>query len=599
MDYAGAMPRLGEVLADRYRIDAPLGVGGMATVHRARDLRLGRDVAVKVLLPNLAVDGALVERFVREAHALAAVNHPAVVAVYDVDAGDVAAGREPFYVMELCPDGSLADRLRAAGPLSPEAAVLFLVAVADGVAELHRHGLVHRDVKPHNILIAGEHAKIGDFGIVLVESPDDAERTAEGTTLGTLAYLAPERLVGRPATHAADVYGLAASTYEALTGRRPRASGTVAELVERRGEVPPPISRLRPELGPWFDAPVAAGLSAEPLARPEAAAFGRELSGALGRWRDAVARPAGASAPGTLAPGALAGAIPAGSVAAGAIAAGAPSVAAGPAVAGAVAGGPTASAGGIRATPGSPRRLRPPRPVRRDPVTQTGIPVSAPAPAPPAQRAVAATRSPVANGRPVPPAGTPRRGPAPAPARAKRRTAPGDVGMGLIAGVVVMIALILVGAAMLSWIDERSSGAAGASGAPAVAGVAGASRAPAATTTPTPRSTPRPTPTPSPSLTPAPALSPAIASAVDEMRAAIEAATGRHALSTREAATLSTDLASVQSAAASGDRTGAISASGTLTTDVVGLVLARHVTGPAGDRLFESALALGAAVATA
>src|SRR5512142_2782943 len=109
MDYAGRMPRLGEVLADRYRIDGPLGVGGMATVHRARDLRLGRDVAVKVLLPNLAVDVALVERFVREAHALAAVNHPAVVAVYDVDAGDNAAGREPFYVMELCPDGSLAD----------------------------------------------------------------------------------------------------------------------------------------------------------------------------------------------------------------------------------------------------------------------------------------------------------------------------------------------------------------------------------------------------------------------------------------------------------------------------------------------------------
>src|SRR5687768_14978264 len=107
------MPQTGEVIGSRYRIEAPIGGGGMASVYRATDLRLGREVAVKVLLSNLTQDKGLVERFEREARSLAAIQHPAVVAVFDVDAGDPAKGREPYFVMELCPDGSLAERLRS------------------------------------------------------------------------------------------------------------------------------------------------------------------------------------------------------------------------------------------------------------------------------------------------------------------------------------------------------------------------------------------------------------------------------------------------------------------------------------------------------
>jgi serine/threonine protein kinase len=604
------MARLGEVLADRYRIDAPLGVGGMATVHRARDLRLGRDVAVKVLLPDLATDGMVVERFVREAHALAAINHPAVVSVYDVDPGDPAARREPFYVMELCPDGSLADRLRARGPLPPDVAVPWLVSVAQGLAELHRHGLVHRDVKPHNVLLSGERAKLGDFGIVLAESGDEVELTAEGTTLGTLAYLAPERLVGRPATHAADVYGLAASSYEALSGRRPRRSGTVAELVERRADAPPPLASLRPELGSWFDPPVLAGLAPDPAARPEAAAFGQTLVTALDRWRDSRAgvatRPASAAAAsGTGAIGAMAGA------AGGAIAAAGPAVAA--AGSAAILGPtpiptrlpPTTAAPGLRPDR-SPGILRPPRPLRRDPVTESVV-VGAPPPATPAQRPAG---SPVA----VHPAPSHPSGPRPMTARpgpppdrragdAPSGGAMGDIAMGLIAGMVVMVALVVVALSVVTWLDGGSSGAPGAS----MPGI-GVLASPATTPTP-PRSTPRPspspsprpsaTPRPSPAPSPTPALSPAILGAVDTMRTAIDDATGRGGLTGREAAALSARLADVESAAASGDRAGAITASGRLTSDVVALVLTGRVGGNAGDRLFTSAVALGAAVATA
>jgi hypothetical protein len=602
MDYAAAMARLGEVLADRYRIDAPLGVGGMATVQRARDLRLGRDVAVKILLPNLATDGALVDRFVGEAHALAAINHPAVVSVYDVDPGDPASGREPFYVMELCSDGSLADRLRVGGPLSPEVAVPWLASVADGLAELHRHGLVHRDVKPQNVLISGERAKLGDLGIVLAESGADVELTAEGTTLGTLAYLAPERLVGRPATHAADVYGLAASAYEALSGRRPRRSGTVAELVERRADPPPALAALRPELGPWFDPPILAGLAPDPAARPEAAALGRALTTALGAWRQAR---------GALQTSVVAAA---GDAASGAAAAAVRSVP-----------GPTPLPTRLpptAATPGvrpdrSPGILRPPRPLRHDPVTQ-GLQVasaSSPFRHPGPSIAGPAFAGPAAAGRsgsqgvpsfvPYPDSAT-RRPPAGMPRPAAHRAGAGsaEVAMGLIAGIVVMVALVVVTLSVAAWLQDGRAGTSGTPGAslPGVAGLPVPTPTAAITPAPpraTPRPSPSPTPQPSPQPSPTPALSPAIASAVGTMRTAIDHATGHGGLTGKEAASLSSRLADVESAASSGDRAGAIAASGRLTTDVVGLVLGGRIGGPAGDRLFTSALALGAAVATA
>lgn len=185
------MPIVGDVLADRYRIESILGVGGMASVYRATDLRLDRLVAVKVLAANLATDAQFAERFNREAGAMAGFSHPNVAAVYDVDLGDPTTGREPFYVMEYCPQGSLADRLKSGERLLPAELIPIVAAVSEGLAELHRNGLIHRDVKPANILFANDRAKLADFGIAWSQGPRDGDPlTLPGATIGTAPYLA-------------------------------------------------------------------------------------------------------------------------------------------------------------------------------------------------------------------------------------------------------------------------------------------------------------------------------------------------------------------------------------------------------------------------
>ncbi len=176
------MPSVGDVLAGRYRVEARLGSGGMATVFRARDLRLDRDVAVKVLLPNMALDPVVAARFDREARALAAAAHPSVVSVFDVEQGNPDTGSEPFYVMELCDGGSLAERLATDGRLPPPEVAAIIESVADGLADLHRRGVIHRDVKPHNILFSGGRAKLADFGLARGEEATDL--TSAGTTIG-------------------------------------------------------------------------------------------------------------------------------------------------------------------------------------------------------------------------------------------------------------------------------------------------------------------------------------------------------------------------------------------------------------------------------
>jgi eukaryotic-like serine/threonine-protein kinase len=264
------MAIVGEVLAGRYRVDARIGSGGMASVFRARDERLDRDVAVKVLLPNMAADPVVAARFEREARALAAAAHPSVVNVFDVEPGDPATGREPFYVMELCDGGSLADRLAAGGRLEPAAVAEVVDAVADGLSELHARGMIHRDIKPHNILFSGGRAKLADFGLARSEQPlDETALTAAGTTAGTLAWLAPEQLAGAAASQASDVYALGTVAYQALTGRLPRPAGSMAAVVEGRNDPAPAASSVAPELGQAFDAPLAAALAVDPAARPE------------------------------------------------------------------------------------------------------------------------------------------------------------------------------------------------------------------------------------------------------------------------------------------------------------------------------------------
>jgi len=302
------MPIIGERLAGRYRIDGRLGTGGMATVHRGHDLRLGRDVAIKMLLPHLAGDPIIAARFDREARSLAALSHPNVVAVFDVEPGDPAAGFEPFFVMELCDGGSLADRMAAAGGrIPPDELVPMVAGVSDGLAAIHEAGLLHRDVKPHNVLIAGGRAKLGDLGLARPEEVvAQTSLTEAGTALGTLGYLAPERLAGVPATEAADIWSLGALVFQGLTGTLPRPTSTVAELVDRRLDVPPLVSAIAPDLGPAFDESIAAALDPEPSRRPSSLAFSSGLVAGLGRWsRDGgPARWTGAMAPAAESPAA-------------------------------------------------------------------------------------------------------------------------------------------------------------------------------------------------------------------------------------------------------------------------------------------------------
>ena len=276
------MPVVGAVLAERYRVDGLLGTGAMASVHLATDLRLELQVAIKVLLPNLSQDPELVERFDREARMLALVAHPNIVEVFDVQPGDIASAREPFYVMELCRNGSLAGRIDASGPLEPSVLVPWLVAVGDALEELHGQGIIHRDVKPANILFTAGRPKLGDFGLA---KPGDwlglATLTQPGTAIGTPGYMAPELVSGAIATVASDVYALAATAFHGLTGHAPRQTNGLTGLIAAMAEPLPHLSSVSPRLGAGFDAVIGAGLSDDPADRQSLAALIAGLVAAL------------------------------------------------------------------------------------------------------------------------------------------------------------------------------------------------------------------------------------------------------------------------------------------------------------------------------
>ncbi len=278
------MPSIGDSLAGRYRLDALIGSGGFATVFRARDLRLQRDVAVKVLLANHVADPVVAARFEQEARVLATVGHPNVVAVHDVAPGDPRAAQEPFIVMELCDGGSLADRMAASvdGALEPDEIVPILVDVAAGLAALHAIGIVHRDLKPSNILLSDGRARIADLGIA---TGGPSELTAVGTTIGTLVYLAPEQLAGEPASPASDVHALGVVAFLGLTGTPPRPGGSVTDVVAASILPDPLVSAVHPGRGSAFDAAIARALAADPSRRPTAADLGTMLASALERWR--------------------------------------------------------------------------------------------------------------------------------------------------------------------------------------------------------------------------------------------------------------------------------------------------------------------------
>jgi serine/threonine protein kinase len=295
------MPSIGDRLAGRYRLDARIGSGGFATVFRAHDLRLDRDVAVKVLLANHATDPVVTARFEREARVLAAINHPNVVAIHDVASGRPNAGSEPYLVMDLCAGGSLADLLKTSptGSLSPDILIPILIDVSAGLAALHAGGIVHRDLKPSNVLLSRGRAQIADLGIAVV-GPSDL--TATGTAVGTLAYLAPEQLSGAPASSASDVHALGAIAFLGLTGRLPSPAESVAAVVAASAVPVDPVSVVAPGLGAAFDQSVARALAPDPSGRPTASDFRKMLSAALERWRARPGSPAARLAPALLKP---------------------------------------------------------------------------------------------------------------------------------------------------------------------------------------------------------------------------------------------------------------------------------------------------------
>ncbi len=249
-------------LAGRYRIERPIGLGGMAVVYLATDLKHGRSVALKVLRPEIsAAVGA--ERFVREIRISAGLTHPHIVPVHD--SGEVEGIL--YYVMPFVEGETLRDRLDREGRLPIEEAVGIARQVAEALAHAHSAGVVHRDLKPENILLMAGNAVVADFGIaraVDVSSSEDLTRT--GIAIGTPTYMSPEQAAGEGLEdHRSDIYSLGCVLYEMLTGAPPHEAATaIAVLVQRASGPPPPVRRARPELSVEVDAALMKALATSP-----------------------------------------------------------------------------------------------------------------------------------------------------------------------------------------------------------------------------------------------------------------------------------------------------------------------------------------------
>jgi len=265
---------IGEVFAGRYDIDEVVGAGGMSTVYKAHDRLLERAVALKVLHPQYEQDAEHAHRFQYEARAVAQLSHPNIVTV--IDRGE-ADGRH-FIVFEYVEGENLKQLAGRLGPLPVRDAVGLALQVAAGLAFAHDHGIVHRDVKPQNVLVtAGGDAKVTDFGIAR-SLHGDLGVTLTGTVLGTTSYLSPEQASGKPATATADVYSLGVVLFELLTGDVPfPGDNFVTVAVRLLNEPPPSVRARRPDVPVRLAAAVDRALAKDPASRFESmAAFAAE-----------------------------------------------------------------------------------------------------------------------------------------------------------------------------------------------------------------------------------------------------------------------------------------------------------------------------------
>ena len=288
------MAEIGTILGGRYRLVELLGQGGMATIYRAADTQLGRDVAVKLLRPEYLRDPDFSSRFRQEAQNAASLNHPNVVSVYDY--GEDPNG--PYIVMELVDGEDLATILRRNGPLPASQSARISAAVARALAAAHSRGIVHRDVKPGNVLIGRDgRVKVVDFGIARAVA--EAQMTLPGTTLGSVHYFSPEQARGETATNESDIYALGIVMYEMLTGVRPWEGDSAASVALARlsGPVPDP-ALARPSVPPDLAAITRKALAPLPIDRFASASA---MADAIEGSRSAAATAAGAAAAGGVA----------------------------------------------------------------------------------------------------------------------------------------------------------------------------------------------------------------------------------------------------------------------------------------------------------
>ena len=280
--------RIGLILDSKYKLIESLGEGGMGSVFRAERLHIGDQVAVKLLHHDLAREKQALERFRREARTAAMIRHPNIVSIHDFSDG-TANGTEAYIVMELVQGVSLGNLLRREGRMTPKRAVHLMHDICTGVGVAHRRGLLHRDLKPDNVIVAPpshegdeEIAKVVDFGLAKVRDVGATALTKTGVVLGTLYYMSPEQCSGEELDARADVYSLGAMFYEMLTGNPPFRANNMTGLISKHLHEQPPLFPRTFEISPALESVCMRALAKDRNQRPpDAIAFGRDLQKAL------------------------------------------------------------------------------------------------------------------------------------------------------------------------------------------------------------------------------------------------------------------------------------------------------------------------------